>query len=232
LRVNDDTLCTNDQVNAEAERLMLAISRNSWEGAIGLSGQFRCIDWDSTSDSFGSGKVVTLTWGPLGISALKMKVTRAVMTPHETVIYVNNVDPKLRNNLTRSMGSEERTGSFLPSTGIAETVYAMSYFTTAITTGTDPLYAEIEDGVGTDLWHRVKCTKYENTTLNLRTYHFELEAGFMATIATIKLYDAMTAGNLIATISLSRTVSSIVIDETISKLFASRVIVEVLAPAS
>jgi hypothetical protein len=219
----------------EAQRLMLAIQRNTWEGEIELSGQWRCFDWDTTSDTYGSGKPIVLYWSPLGISNTKFKVTRMIMKRLTTSIYVNNVDPLVNNRITRTMGNQERSESFLGQTGVAETVFCYTYNSAAIDTATDPLYMELENSGGTDLWHRVKCVKFTDTANNLRVYHALFPAGFtggLNGIDRIKLYTAATGGTLIETIELTRTVDSIVIDEAPEKLFLSDLIIEVLAPNS
>lgn len=236
LKVTNDNLRDQTQVSDEAIRLMDAIVRDVWEGAIRLSGQHLCLwDTDTTSDSYGSGKIIKLYWSPLGISALKMKVTSLLLRKNSTEIYVNNTDPLLDNVISRTMGTTEKLDSFAAPIGTADTVFLEAYDSTVVTDAS--LYMELEDEDGTDLKNmsRVLCSKYSSSTYNSNTYHaeFEKQNGYSAKqVRYIKLYTALTGGSLRTTIDLQRTVSSIDIDEKIDKFKTNRIIVESTCKAS
>jgi len=237
LKVTDENIRDLTQLDAEAIRLMDAVTRDVWEGAIQLSGQHLGLwDTDTTSDSYGSGKILKMYWSPLGISAVKMKVTRLILRKNSTEIYVNNIDTLILNKLSRSMGTMEKIDAFVAPTGSAENVFLETYDATVATDAA--LYMELEDEDGTDLsnMHRVLCTRFaNNANLNANTYHaeFERQNGYSAKqVRYIKLYTKLTGGSLRTTIDLQRTVSSIDIDEKVDKFKTNRLVIEVTHKAS
>ena len=238
LKVTDENQSTLVEVDKRAYALLDAVQRDVWQGSIMLDGQHEdMFDWDPNSETYGSGNIITMYWGPLGIDAVKMKVTGMVLRRLDTEIYVNNVDTLLDNRLTRGWNDTERSASFISQVGVPEVVYGRTYTGTIITTAT--LWMELCDSGGAALpsQDRQLCTRFSNTDYNQIVYHAEFEAGnaHIATIGgvgQIKLYTTKTGVSPQNTIDLTRTVSSIVIDEEVDKFKQSKLIFEVLADAS
>ena len=236
--VNDENIQTLEEADKMAYRLLDAVNRDDWEGQLQLSGQHDdMFEWTTNDVSYGSGEIITLYWSKLGISNEKFKVKQMILRPYTTTIYVSNEDPLLRNKMTEGWGRAERTEGFLAPVGTPEVIYGSSYTGTTITTAT--LYMELCDSSGTALdgSQRVLCTKLSSTDYNLNVYHAEFPAGnghssTIGGVGQIKLYDDKLTGSLIATVDLTRTVSSIVIDEEVDKFQGTRLIFEVLADAS
>jgi hypothetical protein len=228
LVVVDDNLQTLEDCYREAYRMLDAVSRDVWQGTITLSGQHDSLfDFDNTSASFGSGKILKLYWGELGISAVKMKVTQIILRRNNTEISLNDTDIELLNRISQSLGRLDKTESFLAPVGDVKTTYLETYAGVTIAdSGTTTMYLyDTAGGIITSLLPR-DCVKTENTTYNLKTFHAEFERhhGESTTkIRYIKLYNGAT---LRATIDLQRTVSSIVIDESVDKYRGNRLVVE------
>ena len=238
LVITDESLNSLEEVDKAAYAMLDAVQRDVWEGSIRLSGQHKGVfDWNTSSDTYGSGNIITLNWSPLGISATKFKVKGMVLTPLTTEIFISNVDPALKNRLTEGWGRSVRGESFHSPVGLPGVVYGFSYAAATITAAT--LYMELCDSAGTALpgQRRVLCTKYANTDYNLNVYHAEFAPGngYSSTIGgvgQVKLYTARTGGAAANTIDLTRTVDSITVDEEVDKFKTMKLIFEVLADAS
>ena len=238
LTATDENLNSLEEVDKQAYALLDAVNRDVWQGSIRLSGQHEdMMDIDSGNDTYGSGNIITMYWKPLGISNIDMKVTGMVLRTLDTEIFVNNTDPLLKNRLTKGWGSMDRSESFISPVGTPGVVYGYTYTATTITAAT--LYMELCDSGGTALpgQDRQLCTKFASTDYNLNVYHAEFIAGnaYSATIGgvgQIKLYTTKTGVSPANTIDLTRTESSIVIDEEVDKFKQTKLIYEVLADAS
>lgn len=80
-------------MQARGDGTIAAYSTNVWEGQIRVSGVYPdLIDMDTSSASFGSGKVITLNLSPLGISATKFQVKGIVVEANQTTIIISNDD--------------------------------------------------------------------------------------------------------------------------------------------
>lgn len=238
LKITDENLSSLIEVDKRAFALLDAVGRDVWQGSIRLDGQHEdMFDWDPASDTYGSGNIITMYWGPLGISNLKMKVTGMVLRKLDTEIYVNNTDSLLDNKFTRGWREGERSASFISPVGVPEVVYGSTYSGSIITNVT--LWMELCDSGGTALpsQDRQLCIRFSNIAYNMIVYHAEFVAGnaHSATIGgvgQIKLYTTKTGAAPAHTIDLTRTVASIVIDEEVDKFKQSKLIFEVLADAS
>lgn len=238
LKITDENLSSLVEVDKRAFALLDAVGRDVWQGSIMLDGQHEdMFVWDNTSDNYGSGNIITMYWGPLGISNLKMKVTGMVLRKLETEIYVNNIDSLLDNKLTRGWNESERSASFISPVGVPEVVYGSTYSGSIITNAV--LWMELCDSGGTALpsQDRQLCIRFSNVAYNMIIYHAEFVAGnaHSATIGgvgQIKLYTTKTGASPAHTIDLTRTEASIVIDEEVDKFKQSKLIFEVLADAS
>jgi hypothetical protein len=238
LKITDENLTSLVEVNKRAFALLDAVRRDVWQGSIMLDGQHEdMVIWDENSDAYGSGNIITMYWKPLGISNLAMKVTGMVLRKLDTEIYVNNTDSLVDNKLTRGWNESERSASFISPVGVPEVVYGSTYTGSIITNAT--LWMELCDSGGTALpsQDRQLCTRFIDISYNMTIYHAEFIAGnaHSATIGgvgQIKLYTTKTGVSPAHTIDLTRTESSIVIDEEVDKFKQSKVIFEVLADAS
>ena len=233
----DETLSNLADVNARAFGLLRGFARNTWEGSMSLSGHHILFDVDNTSDTFGSGQIITLNWSPLGISDTKFKVKRWVLSPVQTMVELSNVDTNLQYWLTR--GAKEKLELFQSPVGYADTVVGSSHVD-AVIAGTT-LYMELCDSSGDPIDHsrRVLCTVMTDpsSTYNLKIIHgeFGLADGYSSVpIEYVKIYDSMTASSVVTngSIDLYRTVSDIVIDERVDKFKRNRLVFEVTCKAA
>ncbi len=235
LKVSDNNLRSLEDVDRECWRLLDAVNCDVWEGEIVLSGQHEdMMDWDNSSDTYGSGNIVTINYSPLGISNTKFKVTAMKLRPFETSIYINNRNPWLENKLTRSFGRMEMSEAFASPIGYVETIFLEVFEDTVITDAT--LYMELHDNSDVAFaWDRIPCTKFSNSDYNVNVYHCEIPPGFRAGdqgVRYIELYTAATGGTKRADIDLNKTVSSIPIDVRPDKFMETTLIIEVSCPSS
>ena len=228
LIVVDDNLQTLEDCYREAYRMLDAVLKDVWEGTITLSGQHNALfDFDNTSSSFGSGKILKLYWGELGISAVKMKVTQIILRRTNTEITVNDVDVELLNRITQSLGRLDKSESFLASVGDVKTTYLETYAGITIAdAGTTTMY--LYDTAGALITNCLPrdCVKTESSSYNLKTFHAEFERHHGETNTKVRYIKFYNGAVLRATIDLTRTVNNIDIDEAVDKYRGNRLVVE------
>jgi len=240
---NDPNIRSYDEANTEAYRILDSVNRDVWEGTIKISGQYLAFDFDTSSASFGSGKIIKLNWSPLQISALKMKVTGMQMKKNETTLFVNNIDPIVKNRKTEGWGREVRTASFGIPTEV-DNVAFINVFLDDTITGT-PAYLLFKDSAGSYLDNLIPTdvTIYKSSDIyspdkyNLSSMvgvmkgsnGFTKDSAYTAaeprTIGEIEVYDSSDV--LLKTVDLIQTVSSVDIDESILKFKGQKAIVEI-----
>jgi hypothetical protein len=233
LTVTDDNLRTLEDCNREAYRLLDAVTRDVWEGKITLYGHHTALwDFDNTSDSYGSGKIIKLYWSPLGISNMKMKITGIEFTTYTTIITVNNTDMELLNRVTRGLGNIDRLESLTAVIGDPESLI-LEYYYYILPARDGDTYMRIYDDTNTLMTPQdgQLCTKFANTDYNSRTYHAEFErtnCDGANKVRYVELYDStgiLYKFDLMA--SESCGAGTIDVDLKISKYRSHRLIVEI-----
>lgn len=227
-------------LEAAAYQALGSVIRDQWEGDIRLSGQHLLWDWDTTSDTYGSGKIVTLNWSPLGISDVDLKVKEVELGPNTTSIRVTNADD-IRSLLYRyTRGGIERLDSTASPEGYPMHTYGTTHVNNTISESVaGTIYMELKDASNVLLTGlvRVKCTVTSDTTTNLKVIRgvFETYNGYStAPVRYVNLYNAISGGAVITNgnIDLYRTVSSIEVDERVDKFKGTRLTFEVTCKAS
>jgi len=232
MKVSRPDLCDLGMVNAEAYRLLDAVSRDLWEGSISLSGHHLvCWSTDPTQDDYGAGRLIKLYWSPMGISAVKFKITQMVITPTRTEIFVNNVDPLLTNYVTQSFGALGRLDSYMAPVGLVDNIYIETYSDSVITSDHN-VYMKLydENNVVLTSHDQALCIRFDSPNYNAITYHAEFEKGNGYSDQLVRYVELNTIEHgQLAKIDLRRTTSSIEIDERARKTDTNRLIVELTA---
>jgi hypothetical protein len=235
LEITDNNIKDVSELNMVGYRKLDECLHGVWEGEMNLSGHHLLWDYDTTSDSYGSGKIFELNWSPLGFTGTKFHVTGLVLTPFETLIYVNNKDPLYDNYFTRTVGRTELTDAFITPFDETNLVYLETY-KDEYPTGYDStgLYCYLYDQSDNLLTGLVPlvCKKYAastftNTAYNLRKYYVVIPPGngYATTkIKTVTLKDS--GGTTVLTQTLKRTASSITVDEEVAKFKHTTLIVD------
>ncbi len=230
--VTDDNIHTLEDADKAAWAYLDSVARDVWEGSITVAGTFPdCMDLDYTGLTHGSGQIVTVNFSPLGLSAVKMKVTGVKCRPNETEIFLNNRDILLENRFAIAAHKADRLEVFAAPTDPSSTLFFSCFKDAAVTTAT--LYMQLckSNGTAIDGSKRVKCTKLSNSRYNMNTYHAEFEADNGHTldgtslVTRIELYNAETGGSEISEYVLSTS-------EQFPKWTTSRIIVDFNAKIS
>jgi hypothetical protein len=212
-QIFDDNLKTLADVNDAAFRYLDSVSRDIWEGQITVSGIYpELMRLLTSSKYYGSGRIITLNYAKLGISALKMKVTGIVVREDSTEITVNNTDSLLVNWLTKTVGRSEKSESFTSPEDL-QGHYFFSCWENAVHDGTYYMQLCNASGVAITGSTRVLCTKFPSASYssggyNTISYHaeFEMDNGYTIdgtdVITHIELYAAATGGSAVTQYAL------------------------------
>jgi len=208
--ITDSNITTLQQADEIAKARLDLNVLDVWEGELTISGTYPdLMDVVNSSNTYGSGKIITLTYPMAGLSAQKFKVKQILVTPNSTVIQVSNYDILVENNYTESYAVASRSATILAPTNVDTNVF-IKINSTAIWTGA--AYMELQNAAGTAIGSRVLCTKFTDPTRDTNIYHAEFEAGNGTTtdvsttwVAKIGLYTEITAGSLICMNQLGAT---------------------------
>jgi hypothetical protein len=204
--LTDESINTYAEANRKAWQMLDVYRRGTWEGAVTVTGVYPDLfNLDDTSESYGAGGHIDLTYAPLGISDDEFHVRGITLRENSTEIQLSNEDIFLKNMLTDARGRAERSESFIAPDDPFTHVFVSSYTGSVLTTAT--LYMQLE----TDLFDtavtdcaRMLCTKTTNTRYNTVTYHAEFEPRNGHTIdgstevMILALYAAETGGSSVA----------------------------------
>jgi len=235
LEVTDSQIMTYADADKRAWAELDALKRDVWEGSILLAGHhFGLFDFDNSSSSFGSGKIIKLYYSPLGINGVLMKVNRMIIRSDGTTeIMINNVDTAIRNRLTRGLGTTEKIDSFLAPLGAVETVLCQFYVDSNIYTAND-VYCKLYDNTNTVVTPQSfpLCEKISKSAYNAVCYQAAFEIGNAHSDNNIRYVELYHSGGTLIKYDLALTVNSIPKDLTFRKTRTNRLIVEVIGKAS
>lgn len=177
LKLVDDNLTKMADVQAMGDGSLAAYATNVWEGQIKVSGVYPdLIDLDTSSATFGSGKIITLNLSPLGISAVKLKVKGIVVEANQTTITVSNDDVMVDNAQRYYNTKSQRTEAFYAPVGLVDNMYVAVFYDGVVDWADG--YMGMLDGGGNLLsgCTPTHCDKHPVSALNLNVYHAEFEA--------------------------------------------------------
>lgn len=190
-----------------AKSVMESSSPNIIEGSIVVSGCFPdLMDITAANDTYGSGKIISLNYSPLGIVDVDFKVKGVVVSSNTTEIQLSNTDILKKNAIEDNKTYRDSTSTFYVPVGDEGTKYLHIY--DAVAEDCTTAYMSLQTDAGAELTNlqRVLCTKYVDTINNLNIYHAEFIAGngySVSMIGQVKLYDAETSGNVEADYDLN-----------------------------
>lgn len=174
----DESLTALADVNTKVDCDINAVRRNTWAGSITLAGVFpELMQLDDAGDYYGSGRIITLNYSPLGISATKFKVTGVEVGAFTTTVHLTNMDILLKNFLTNTVKKANMTEGFYAPVGLPDVFYIMVYDDTPMNdAGVVYMHLCTADDTPITGMTQVQCTKFANTVLNLNVFHAEFEA--------------------------------------------------------
>jgi len=234
LKMVDDNLTKMSDVQAMGDGSLAAYSTNVWEGQIKVSGVYPdLIDLDTSSATFGSGKIITLNLSPLGISALKLKVKGVVVEANQTTITISNDDVMVNNAQRYYNAKAQRSEAFLAPVGLVDNMYVAVFIDDVADYSPGWVELRYESGGAIPGLSKVP-TKHQVTALNLNVYHAEFEAadghsaigGTMVGVGMIYLRQSSGSANY-KTYDLYVSTDP-VRDERFHKFKTNRLIVDVL----
>ncbi len=175
LKLVDDNLTKMSDVQAMGDGSLAAYATNVWEGQVKVSGVYPdLIDLDTSSASFGSGKVITLNLSMLGIVATKFKVKGVVVEANQTTITISNDDVMVDNAQRYYNAKAQRTEAFLAPVGLVDNAYIAVYVDQAIDYADGTI--RLMDNTPSYIPGLSKeFSKHSITALNLNVYHAEFE---------------------------------------------------------
>lgn len=239
-KISDQNIVTEADAFRRAYAALDSYQRNTWEGTIRVSGVYPDLfDLNPASASFGSGKIITLNIGPVGIIAQKFKVRGVVVHENETEITLSNIWSSIENRVSKTFLKTDKSEAFLAEVGTASNIYFECHDANVCTTS--PAYMTFDDESYNPLCnHRVPCVLYKSTDysgnadLNLYVYHAEFEGdnGFTpdgSPIGSISLWDAPTGGTRVIMLILHNVSPQ---DERFYKWKTQRLIVDFSTRAS
>lgn len=233
---NEDIRTVSEAYNL-AFSLLDRMNTNAWEGSIILSGCYPDLIQTSTSSAYyGSGRIITLNWSPLGITSTKFKVKGIIATPTTTEVIITNADILNDNAYTRIQTKTNASEAFIAPVGTPTNVYYTCYHPSAVTTAS--LYASLENeysaitGLSRVLCSKITDSNYTGKNYNCNIYHAEFESwnGYTTSaspVSKIILYTAASGGTATATYDLYDTGPPIN-DERFWKWKDQRVIIDVI----
>jgi hypothetical protein len=185
LEINDEGIQVMADAWALGDGRLMAFAFDAWEGQIKVSGVYpELIDPDPTSSTFGSGRVITLNYSPLGIVNQKFTVTGVAVSANETMISISNMDLMVLNAQRYYNTKSQRTEAFYAPVGLVDNMYVAVYYDAAVDWNEGYAFMGLADGSGNRLTGLlgVRCTKHSVTALNLNVYHaeFEMDNGYSA----------------------------------------------------
>lgn len=236
-KIVDDNLVVLSDVQARGDAAIMAYNFNVWEGDLIVSGVYpELIDLDTSSASFGSGKIITVNLSPVGIVAQKFKVLGVKVEANQTTITVSNKDLAVLNAQKYINLKANRTEAFYAPVGLADNAYIAVYDGTVNNGST--YWMELQDGSGNPIAgsRRLLCTKHSIGPLNLNVYHAEFESdNGHATppggVRYIALYAAVTGGAPAASCDMY-AVGPPYVDERFDKFKGTRLIVDYMTKNS
>lgn len=217
------------RLDALAHATLESITRGSWEGGMTLRGHHILWDLDQTSSTYASGRIMTLNWSPLGISATKFKVKSCVIHPSITEIYINNPDTLMDRIASQFIGLRDKVAQ----DDNDDAIY-LSTFVSSVESASAG-YMELQDSSGNPLSEqmRIECYVWSSPTQNFKIFSAVIPSwNAVGTIEQVEIFDAVTGGTSIVAQDLYRTASSITIDERQDKVRGKRAIIEVMVKAT
>lgn len=176
LKIEDENIVTLADAQARGDGAIAAYQFNVWEGQITVSGVYPdLVDLNTASDSFGSGRIITLNLSPLGITAGKFKVKGIIVEPNQTTITISNADIAVLNAQKYYNVKAAKTEAFFSPVGLVDNIYISVFWDYVF--DYDPLYMRLSDidGYAIPNSYMVRCIKHSMPALNLNVYHAEFE---------------------------------------------------------
>jgi hypothetical protein len=174
--ITDQGINTLQQADEIAKARLDMNILDSWEGEIPISGYFPdLMDIDHTSNTYGSGKIITLNIPELGIVAQKFKVKGVILTPATTKVQLTNYDVLTENKYNQAYESAKKTESFLGPTNADIDVFVK--FSSGDATPATDHYMALLSYSGAVMTSRVLCKTFVDGKRDAITYHAEFEQG-------------------------------------------------------